>query len=212
MPRKNRVDPFGDLHSVRHRGTFTGNRGCLVNEQGAIVRHHRGNLWITCVLEFRDWRSPLNAPRHWTPLFFLDDAVALAAGHRPCGLCRRADYNSYRSAVMRSLGRNTRVLAPELNQMLAHERLRRGAGLDRASHRMVRPENIDTLPDGSIILGVDSTPSLVLNGRLMSFSFGGWANPEPRPLNQEVTVLTPPTSVAALKHGFVPTLDESAYR
>ena len=212
MPRKNRVDPFGDLNSVRDRGTFTGNRGCLVNEQGAIVRHHRGNLWITCVLEYRDWRSPLDAPRHWTPLFFLDDAVALAAGHRPCGLCRRADYNSYGSAISRSLGRKTRVLAPELNQMLARERLSRGAGLDRSSHRKVWSENVDALPVGSVILLSNDTPSLVLNDHLMLFGFGGWTNPEPRPLNQEVTVLTPPTSVAALKHGFVPTLDESADR
>ncbi len=89
MPRRNRVDPFGDLHAAPERGLFTGNRGCLVDDAGDVVRHHRGRLWITCRLEFRGWRQPLAAPHHWTPLFFLDEAVALAAGHRPCAFCRR---------------------------------------------------------------------------------------------------------------------------
>jgi hypothetical protein len=90
MPRRNRVDPWGDLHAVRARGLFTGNRGCIVDEREQVVRHHRSStLWITCLTEFRDWRVPLARPNRWTPIFFLDDAVALAAGHRPCATCRR---------------------------------------------------------------------------------------------------------------------------
>ena len=90
MPRRNRVDPWGDLHAVSARGLFTGNRGCIVDEREQVVRHHRSStLWITCLTEFRDWRVPLARPNRWTPIFFLDDAVALAAGHRPCATCRR---------------------------------------------------------------------------------------------------------------------------
>ena len=88
MSRRNRVDPWGDLNAVPERGMFTGNRGCLVDDAGEVVRHHRGRLWITCVTEYKDWRFPLARPGKWTPLFFLDDAVALSAGHRPCALCR----------------------------------------------------------------------------------------------------------------------------
>ena len=99
MPRRNRVDPWGDIHAVPARGLYTGNRGCLVDDTGQLLRHHNGSLWIICRTQFRDWKHPLAAPRTWTPLFFLDDAVALAAGHRPCGLCRRADYLAFRDAV-----------------------------------------------------------------------------------------------------------------
>ncbi|CAN5751924.1 hypothetical protein BH20ACT4_BH20ACT4_12810 [soil metagenome] len=77
------MDPWGDLHAAGGRGLFTGNRGCLVNDAGDVVRHHHGNLWITCVTEFRDWKSPLAAPNRWTPIFFLDDAVALAGRPPP---------------------------------------------------------------------------------------------------------------------------------
>ena len=106
MARRNRVDPFGDLDAVPDRGLFTGNRGCLVDEHGELVRHHRGSLWITCVLKYKDWKSPLSAPRHWTPLFFLDDAVALAAGHRPCGLCRPTAYRAYKDDRSQSITRH----------------------------------------------------------------------------------------------------------
>ena len=99
MPRRNRVDPWGDLHAVAERGHFTGNRGCVVDEDERVVRHHGSQLWITCRTSFRGWRHPIAAPRRWTPLFFLDDAVALAAGHRPCATCRREDYVAYRDAV-----------------------------------------------------------------------------------------------------------------
>ena len=109
MPRRNRVDPWGDLHAVPARGLFTGNRGCLVDDVGQLKRHHNGSLWIVCRTQFQDWKHPIAAPRTWTPLFFLDDAVALAAGHRPCGLCRRADYNAYRAAVTLATGADSPV-------------------------------------------------------------------------------------------------------
>src|SRR6185312_9120230 len=77
VPLPNRVDPFGALHAVPERGGFTGNRGCLVDDDGRFVRHHRGNLWIICRTAFRGRRVGLTRPRRWTPLFFLDDAVGL---------------------------------------------------------------------------------------------------------------------------------------
>src|SRR5437899_12243887 len=136
MPRRNRVDPWGDLHAVSARGLFPGNPGCIVDEREQVVRHHRSStLWITCLTEFRDWRVPLARPNRWTPIFFLDDAVALAAGHRPCGLCRRDAYRSYRDAVTRAAASPEPLLATELNRRLGSERLRRGWGLARASLR-----------------------------------------------------------------------------
>ncbi|MGI8516753.1 MAG: hypothetical protein ACR2ME_00145, partial [Acidimicrobiia bacterium] len=166
---------------------FTGNRGCLVDERGEVVRHHVGDLWITCLLEYRGWRHPTNAPRRWTQLFFLDDAVALAAGHRPCGQCRRDDYLSYQVA----LGGPS---APEMNRRLAAERGR------------IWSTAIEDLPSGTVIQEGTGVAAVVLEDRLLAFSFGGWTNPVPRPVHREVTVLTPPTSVVALRNGFRPVL------
>jgi hypothetical protein len=210
MPRRNRVDPWGDLYAVPERGLFTGNRGCLVDDEGKIARHHRGQLWIICVTEYQGWRHPLEAPRRWTPIFFLDDAVALAAGHRPCGLCRRPDYLSYRDAVCRS-GVRPAPGAVELNRRLANERLRPGRGLERAADRIMWGSRLESLPDGTVIVIDESSPRLVLGDQLLAFTFAGWSDPRPRPQGVEVDVLTPSTSVAALRHGFVPTLHPSAH-
>ena len=187
MPRSNRVDPWGDIHAAPERGLFTGNRGCLVDDDRAIVRHHRGSLWITCRTEFRGWRHPLDAPRRWTPLFFLDDAVGLAAGHRPCGECRHADYLAYREAVAAAVG--SPQWAEDLNRRLAAERGRTSTDAD--------------LPDGAVVL--TDGPRLVLGDRLYAFAFSGWHDPVALPAGP-LTVLTPPTSVAALRHGYAPKL------
>ncbi|MHA6785792.1 hypothetical protein ACVGOW_33070 [Pseudonocardia saturnea] len=199
MTRRNRIDPYADLHAVPARGTFTGNRGCLVDDAGVLARHHRGNLWITCVTRFRGRRVGLARPGRWTPLFFLDDAVALAAGHRPCGECRHGAYLAYRQAVAAAVGAPVR--AGDLNRLLAAERLRRGRGLDRARDR--RTWRGTDLPDGTVV--VTDGPRLVLGDRLLAFSFDGWRDPVSRPGGTS-TVLTPPTSVAALRHGFTPEL------
>lgn len=187
---------------------FTGNRGCLVDETKAMVRHHQGRLWITCVLSYKDWTSPLDRPRHWTPLFFLDEAVALAAGHRPCGLCRRTAYDYYRLGVARSLGLDARPTADELNRMLAAERLGQGRGMERAGDRLTWRADLGSLPDGTVILA-DDQPLLVRPNTLYEFDFGGWAYHGPRG-DGEVAVLTPPTSVRALQNGFAAVLHESA--
>jgi len=211
MSRRNRVDPWGDIHAVPARGLLTGNRGCLVDDDGEIVRHHRGSLWIICRTEYRGWQHPLDAPRTWTPLFFLDDAVALAAGHRPCGLCRRGDYLAFRSAVTVAAAAGRVVLAPELNRRLAAERYRRGRGLIRAHDRILITSSIDALPAGVVI--VDRTtrePCLVTGHHLQSFTFDGWRQPRDRPRGVKVEVLTPATSVAALANGFTPRLHPTA--
>lgn len=211
MPRRNRVDPWGDLHADPRRGLFTGNRGCLVDENGQLVRHHNGSLWITCRTEYRGWHHPLDAPRTWTPLFFIDDAVALAAGHRPCGLCRREDYLSFREGVRRATTPPSTIMATDLNRRVATERYRQGRGLTRAADRLLWTCDINALPAGTVILDPETCePSLMTDEYLQGFTFGGWTKPVERPRDLEVEVLTPPTSVSALRNGFVPTLHETA--
>jgi hypothetical protein len=189
---------------------LTGNRGCLVDDFGNVVRHHLSPLWITCVTEFRDWRHPLAAPHRWTPIFFLDDAVALAAGHRPCALCRREAYRSYRDAVSVALGSSKPLLASQLDRRLVSERHRRGRGLDRAADRLVWEASIDDLRVGTVVLDADRRARLLTDDGLLAFTFDGWAEPIDRPTKRTVRVLTPPTSVAALANGFVPVLHPTA--
>ncbi len=208
MPRRNRVDPFGDLHAVPERGMFTGNRGCLVDDGERVVRHHRGDLWIICVTSFRGRRVGLARPRRWTPIFFLDDAVGLAAGHRPCGECRVVAYGAYRDAVTAALDRDRPVGAGELNARLQTERLRPGRGLDRAGDRRTWSAPSADLPEGTVV-ALDGTAHLLAGGVARPFSFTGWGAARAVP-GGELTVLTPPTSVLALAHGFAPVLHPSA--
>lgn len=209
MPRRNRVDPFGDLHSVPDRGLLTGNRGCLVDDAERVVRHHRGRLWITCLTEYREWNVALARPRRWTPIFFLDDAVALAAGHRPCGLCRRENYLSYRDAATRGTRSSRLLSAEDLNRRLASERLRRGRGIDRGSDRILWTADLDRLPPGTVVIDHERRPHLLFDDRLFAFTFAGWEAPT-RAHRGPVQVLTPPTSVAALANGYAPVLHPSA--
>jgi hypothetical protein len=202
---RNRVDPWGDLHAVASRAMFTGNRGCLVDAAGAIARHHRSSLWITCLTEYRGWRHPLTAPGRWTPLFFLDEAVALAAGHRPCGLCRRPAYLSYQAAVTRAAGGGQSLTALDLNRRLAQERLRPGRGVDRAHDRRLWTADIASLPAGTVVV-LDGRPRLMLEDRTLTFTFDGWVEPVDRSPSGTITVLTPPTSVAAMANGYPPVI------
>lgn len=210
MPRRNRIDPWGDLHADPARGLFTGNRGCVVDDNENIVRHHSSSLWITCKLVFRDWKSPLARGRRWTPLFFLDEAVALAAGHRPCAFCRREEYRSYRDAIGQGLGRDKPMLATEMNQRLVAERHRRGRGLVRAKDRIIWAAPYDELPDGTVISSPENHAYMVQHDTLLKFSFQGWCDPISKPRNAIASVLTPPTSVLALQNGFVLSLHASA--
>ena len=190
--------------------TFTGNRGCLVDDSRTLSRHHNGSLWIICLTEFRGWRHPLDQPHRWTPLFFLDDAVALAAGHRPCALCRPDAYRSYRDAVTEALGREHPILASEINACLNAERLRRGRGIVRGPHRRLWTAVSDDLPDGTVVVGEAGESRLVQGKHTWAFSFEGWQQPLPRVAGAAVEVITPPTSVAALLRGFQPVLHPTA--
>lgn len=210
MPRRNRVDPWGDLHAVEPRGLFTGNRGCVVDDRENVVRHHGSQLWITCVTKFKDWKFGLARPGRWTPLFFLDEAVALAAGHRPCATCRAADYAAYRDAVTRAARSPTPLLAWQLNKRLQDERHRPGRGLERARDRLTHARPFSELPDGVVVVAPDGGCELVLGELLLRFSFAGWGAARPRPRAGDAQVLTPATSVGAMLEGYQPRLHPTA--
>src|SRR5215208_6069555 len=146
MPRQNRVTPLGELIADPARGLVYGNRGCLHDAEGRIRRRYAGKRWIACRLRFRGWhRHPMLQPGRFTELFFLDEATAFAAGHRPCALCRRDDYNRFVS-MWRELYPGTPG-ADAIDSRLHAERVEAATRAQRR-HRA----RLDTLPDGAFVL------------------------------------------------------------
>jgi hypothetical protein len=202
MPLQNRVTPTGDLIAVSDRGTFLGNRGVLHDEQRRVVRRAQVRRWLTCVLEFRGRHRHVMTPRRYTELFFLDEAVALAAGHRPCCECRYSDYQRFRR-----LWRETRKL-PELPRAEAMDDVLHVERRLVDGRRRTRPADPATLPDGVMILA-DGQPWLLRRGELLRWTPAGYAERRALP-GSAVAVLTPPATVATIAAGFTPTLHPSA--
>lgn len=199
---RNRVTPLGDLVAIKLRGAWTGNRGNL-HEGTEVVRFHRSQLWITCALSFKDWRLPQWAPGRFTLLFFHDEAVSLAAGHRPCALCRREAYNAYRGAWAAGLGVPV-PLAAQLDRQLHSERIVRGTHRRRL-HSLSWPG----LPAGTFVLTGDQ-PALVLGDAVVPWTIHGYAPARARPAGGLAQVITPPSTVAALRAGYRPQIDQAA--
>ena len=206
MPHQNRVTPLGELIATRERGLVYGNRGCLHDSTGTIRRSYAVKRWIACRLEFRGWRrSPLLQPGRFTELFFLDEATALAAGHRPCALCRREDYRRFTDFWGELHPGEER--ADAIDARLHGERIGPGPG-----GRRLHPVRLESLPDGAIVLD-DGTPLLVLGDALLHWTPGGYSDPRPRPARAVATAITPPSLVELLRtgwQGLVPLLHPSA--
>lgn len=203
MPERNRVTPTGEIVATPLRGAWTGNRGQL-NQGSEIVRFHAGNLWIVCALSFRGRRRPLWLPNRWTPLFFHDEAVAFAAGHRPCGECRHRSYTEYKATWAEALG-GPPPSAGEINRRLHAERIFPGTHR-RRYHRLEWTE----LPDGAFVLR-DELPHLVRGRHLVAWSADGYGAEQRRPRRGRATAITPPATLAVLRAGYPVQLDESSF-
>jgi hypothetical protein len=197
MPLQNRVTPLGELIADPARGLVYGNRGCLHDEHGRIRRRYNGKRWLACRLRFRGWhREQLMAPGRFTELFFLDEATAFAAGHRPCALCRRRDYERF--ADIWGDIHPGQVGADAIDAQLHRERV----GPDRRA-RTDHEHELDELPDGAFVL-LDGTPWLVLGDALLRWSPEGYVARGPRPVGHRAQLLTPPSLVEILRAGWQP--------
>ena len=186
MPLQNRVNPYGEIEAVPERGTMMGNRGCLINAQRQLIKPFQLQRWISCVLEFKGRRHPVMTPGLWTELFFLDEATALAAGHRPCVECRRPAAQRFLKLWNQANGQNV-TRFPQLDAALHDERLSRNHPL--------------TLANG-VLLSSGDTPFLFLNGRFHPWTAGGYLAPLAKPPN--LRQLTPPSIARTLATGYVP--------
>ena len=201
MPLQNRVTPFGEIVAIPERGTMLGNRGILHNAQGEVVRDYQVRRWIACRLEFRGRHRMVMQPGHYTELFFLDEAAALADGHRPCAECRIADYREFQR-VWRSVYPNASVAADDMDAVLQAERR------ERPFRKRTSVANSGTLPNGTYV-SLEGRAWLILDDAVLAWSGGGYIQRAPRLRNQPVTVLTPPSIVAMLKAGYQPGLHPS---
>ncbi|MCE6960642.1 hypothetical protein LAZ40_16575 [Cereibacter sphaeroides] len=198
MHRQNRVDPFGALQAVAARGSLMGNRGILHDPTGGIRRTHAHRSWVTCRLDFRGRKQQVMAPGAYTQLFFLDEATAFAAGHRPCGECRRDRYRDFCEAwcAVHGDAEPGRSLPQTIDRQLHKARIgRNGVKITFAA----RPGE---LPEGTIFAAT-GRPVLVWNDSLFDWSFDGYTRRR-SPVPPEVDVLTPAPIVALLRRGWLP--------
>lgn len=199
MPLQNRVTPFGDIVAIPQRGTFTGNRGIIHDPatRRLLTRRWASKAWLVCLCDFRGRRRAVMSGRSWTELFFLDAAVALAAGHRPCFFCRREAAEAFRDAW--ALGSAARVpLAREIDAVLHVERLVGG-------RKRLHPPPVGgaELPDGTVVAAAGETYTVAL-GRAHRWTPRGYAGPAEIP--RADALLTPPSTLGALRAGYRPVL------
>lgn len=204
MPRRNRVTPFGTLEAVPVKGRFLGNRGDLHGRDGSI-RHDFATgetRWIVCRLA-HGMMEPVvfDTAGRYTPLFFADEAVALAAGHRPCASCRRPAFLRFAAAWQRAHGLDESV-TPRVGEIDTRLSAARLDGDVRRVHR----RRWGDLPDGVFFTraAAPERPFLRWRGEGLPWSHAGYGAPEPVPHDEEVTVLTPEPTVAVLAAGYEP--------
>ena len=199
MPHQNRVTPCSTLIATPARGTLMGNRGCLHDDRGQIQRQFQGQRWIICLLEFKyRWRTVMT-PGHYTELFFLDEATAFAAGHRPCAECQRDRFTLFRTLWAQAnpdLARGPKPAATVIDAALHHE---------RTVGQQQTPCYCDTLrdlPDGTFITDDEQQAYLTQQGRLFRWSPTGYTSYEPYNLQFPARILTPASLLRTLAAGY----------
>ena len=195
MAEQNRVTPFGDIVAIDQRGLFMGNRGSIHRGRD-IVRPWQVRRWITCTLTYKDWVAPVWASGRWTALFFWDEAVALAAGHRPCALCRREDYDRFGALWLQI--HPGQAGADAMDAQLHEERIAPGT---RGQRHHEAP--FDDLPDGAFVMHAGA-PQLLLGAELLRWAPRGYGARSARPAGTRAQLITPPSLTAILRTGWEP--------
>ncbi len=208
MPLQNRVTPFGEIVAVPQRGTLMGNRGGRFHTPDKKLTRRRwvSRRWIACVLQFKGRHREVMAPDRYTELFFLDEATALAAGHRPCRECRRADFERFREAWLRgnpALGVSPDASIDEIDRVLHAERVGPGGA------KVTFTAPLGDLPDG-VLVARGGAAFLVAGGALWEWSPAGYTGRRPLAPEAEATVLTPRSAVRAITAGYRPAVHPSA--
>ena len=206
MTLQNRVTPFGEIVADPARGTLMGNRGCLHDDHRQLMnRRWTMRAWVTCWLSFRGRHRQVMKPGRYTELFFLDEPTALAAGHRPCGECRREHFKQFLDAWR--IGNSMADAALKDIDLLLHAHRTATRPPRQIRHRAA----LRNLPDCAMIAAPwdERLACLVWGDALLQWSAAGYGKPHRRG-HGEVTVLTPAGTVAALHTGYSPLVHPSA--
>ena len=197
---QNRVDPWGNIITTNARGAWMGNRGLLHDECQTIRRAFKLKVWITCVLQFKGRQRKVMSPDRYTELFFLDEATSFAAGHRPCFECRRKDAVRFKGFWLKGnpeYGFNEDTAIGEIDKIIHRERINERGG------KVMYEEMTDRLPDGSFV-EIEGNAYLVARGKIFRWSPFGYEDGGALPADQQVKVLTPQSSVNAIRAGYLP--------
>ncbi len=208
MPLQNRVTPFAEIVAAPERGSFMGNRGRIHNEQRKLKTRHWDRLaWIPCLLQFKGRHRQMMTPSTYTELFFLDEATAFAAGHRPCGECRRSDAKRFKDLwleVNGALLQGKSGTMANMDAILHSERI----GQDGTQRRW--EAHVSEVPDGAMVLVDDARAAFLLQQDfLYLWSPAGYVERKMAPSGRAVTVLTPPSVTRVLAAGYRPVLHPS---
>ena len=208
MPLQNRVTPWGEIVATPERGLFMGNRGCLHDGERRVTKAWARTPWVTCALEFKDRHREVMSPGQYTELFFLDEATALAAGHRPCNRCRPEDYAQFKKLWMDA---NPELAARSGGKIAEIDKLLHSERVDAQRKKRTWSARLGDLPDGSmVVLSERRDPWLVWDGALHAWTPGGYTLARPLAPNIEVQILTPPSVVKVLAQGYRPVVHRSA--
>jgi len=197
---QNRVDPKGMAIKTPARGQWMGNRGVIHNNKQQIIRPFNLHAWITCRLAYKNQQLPLMDRNHNTQLFFMDEATALSAGHRPCAFCRRDDYNRFKSFWLKgnpATGFTRATTIKPIDDFIHAERI------NKDGTKITHTTQPGKLPDGSFIL-LNDLPFLLYKEQLYLWSPFGYEKPIQISMTQEVTVLTPASIINTIAAGYLP--------
>jgi hypothetical protein len=204
---QNRVDPKGDLIKTTARGSWMGNRGVIHDHEQHIVRPFKLKAWLICLLDFKDRRRPVMAPDRYTELFFLDEATAFSAGHRPCAECRRKAFNRFKQCWLEAnpnYGYSERTPIWKIDEVLHKDRI------NRSGMKITFMESIDHLPAGSFIL-YNNEPYLVADRLFFRWTPDGYEDGVVMPGVDRVEVLTPRSVVNTFRAGYKPQMAISVH-
>ena len=197
---QNRVDPWGNLIRTAARGSWMGNRGLLHDERQNIRRPFKLQAWLICLLEFKGRKRPVMAPRQYTELFFMDEATAFSAGHRPCFECRRKDYDRFKTLWIKAnpeYGFDAKTYIRKIDEVLHRERI------DHNGSKITFTSTLKDLPDGSFVVYKDQ-PAVVVGSSVYPWTPYGYEKGMELPREESLTVLTPKSVVNAFRAGYIP--------
>jgi hypothetical protein len=200
---QNRVDPEGKIIITKARGAWMGNRGQLHGAGKTILRPFKLKAWITCLLEFKNWHRNVMSPNLYTELFFMDEATAFAAGHRPCFECRRQAYDLFKTNWLKGnpeYGFNLKTSIKEIDEILHAERI------DKNGNKVTYTEPAANLPDGTFIL-LGGKPHLLAKNKIYLWTPFGYEAAQHAPQMSEVIILTPRSTVNAFRAGYQPQIN-----